>query len=85
MHQCENVLHLWTFHTLGKRRFMNFIYIYIMDSEELYNVLYDKQPEQFSQILSQFLDETSDEDIQDYNTFDDLENFSRIWMIIKQI
>ena len=56
-----------------------------MDSEELYNVLYDKQPEQFSQILSQFLDETSDEDIQDYNTFDDLENFSRIWMIIKQI
>ena len=59
-----------------KRQFMKNIYI-------LYNVLYNKQPEQFSQILSQFLDEISDEDIQNYNTFDNLENFSRIWMIIK--
>jgi hypothetical protein len=55
-----------------------------MDSEELYNNLYNKSPDQFGKILSSFLDETSDEDIQYYNTFTDLDYFTQIWIIIKE-
>ena len=55
-----------------------------MDSEELYYTLRNKEPNQFRQTLTQFLDETSDEDIQEYNTFDDVDNFSQIWVLIKQ-
>ena len=55
-----------------------------MDSEELYNNLYDKPAEQFKEILERFLDETSAKDIQAYNSFSDLDNFTHIWMIIKK-
>lgn len=55
-----------------------------MDSETLFNQLNRKIPEEFEQILSKFLSETDKEAIQDYNTYDDLENFSKIWLIIKK-
>jgi len=55
-----------------------------MDSETLYNQLKGKNPEEFEPILSRFLSETDEEAIQDYNTYDDLENFSKIWLIIKK-
>jgi hypothetical protein len=55
-----------------------------MDSEDLYNMLHDKPPDQVSHILTRFLDETSEEDIQHYNTFTDLEHFTNIWIIVKK-
>jgi hypothetical protein len=55
-----------------------------MDSEELYNSLSDKIHETFEEVLSKFLDNTDDEDIQGYNTFDDVEYFSLIWIQIKK-
>lgn len=54
-----------------------------MDTEQLYNMLWNKSPKKVEQILSAFLDETSDEDMQGYNTFDDAEQFSKIWVILK--
>ena len=61
---------------------INQIKISTMDSEELCLML-QNNPSKFTQILSKFLDETSDDDIQCYNTFDDLENFTNIWLMIK--
>jgi hypothetical protein len=55
-----------------------------MDLEKLYDDLYNKPPDEFSKILSSFLDETSDEEIQYYNTFDDSHQFSQIWVIIRE-
>ncbi len=54
-----------------------------MESEDLYNKLYGKSPAEFSDILIRFLEDTSDEDIQNYNTYTDMEYFTRIWIMIK--
>lgn len=58
--------------------------MHLIDTYQLSNDLNNKEPEKIKQILSQFLDETSDQNMQSYNTFDDADNFSYIWTIVKK-